>query len=37
MTANVARTKGLMLVVDRADIVSGGTDITQDVQTGLNK
>jgi outer membrane protein len=37
MTASVARSKGLVLVVDRSDIVSGGTDITQDVQNGLNK
>lgn len=36
-TANVARSKGLLLVVDRADIVFGGTDITQDVQSALNK
>ncbi|HVA28206.1 MAG TPA: OmpH family outer membrane protein [Candidatus Baltobacteraceae bacterium] len=36
-TANVARSKNLLLVVDRADIVFGGTDITQDVQNALNK
>lgn len=37
VTASVARTKGLLLVIDRADIVYGGTDITQDVQSALNK
>jgi outer membrane protein len=37
VTASVARGKGLFLVIDRADIVYGGTDITQDVQTALNK
>ncbi len=36
-TANVARSKNLLLVVDRADVVFGGTDITQDVQNALNK
>jgi len=36
-TASVARSKGLLLVVDRADIVFGGTDITQDVQNALSK
>jgi outer membrane protein len=37
ITANVAQKKGLMLVVDRADVIFGGTDITQDVQNALNK
>ena len=36
-TANVAHSKNLLLVVDRADVVFGGTDITQDVQNALNK
>lgn len=36
-TASVARSKNLLLVVDRADVVFGGTDITQDVQNALNK
>ena len=36
-TASVARQKNLVLVVDRADVVFGGTDITQDVQNALNK
>ena len=36
-TASVARSKNLLLVVDRADVVYGGTDITQDVQNALNK
>ncbi|MGC2128510.1 MAG: OmpH family outer membrane protein [Candidatus Aquilonibacter sp.] len=36
-TATVARSKNLLLVVDRADVVYGGTDITQDVQNALNK
>ncbi|HEX8807352.1 MAG TPA: OmpH family outer membrane protein [Candidatus Aquilonibacter sp.] len=36
-TASVARSKNLLLVVDRADVVFGGTDITQDVQNSLNK
>ena len=36
-TAGVARSKNLLLVVDRADVVFGGTDITQDVQNALNK
>ncbi len=36
-TADVARKKGLLLVVDRADIVYGGTDITSDVQNELAK
>ena len=36
-TAAVARSKNLLLVVDRADVIFGGTDITQDVQNALNK
>ena len=36
-TASVARSKNLLLVVDRGDVVFGGTDITQDVQNALNK
>jgi outer membrane protein len=36
-TADVARKKNLMLVVDRADVVYGGTDITADVQNELSK
>ena len=36
-TAGVARSKHLVLVIDRADVVFGGTDITQDVQNALNK
>ena len=36
-TASVARSKNLLLVVDRADVVFGGADITQDVQNALNK
>ncbi len=36
-TEDVARKKNLMLVVDRADVVYGGTDITSDVQNVLGK
>jgi outer membrane protein len=36
-TADVARRKKLLLVVDRADIVYGGSDITTDVQNALAK
>jgi outer membrane protein len=36
-TAQVARQKNLLLVVDRADVIYGGTDITSDVQDALNK
>jgi outer membrane protein len=36
-TADVARKKNLILVVDRADILSGGMDITTDVQSELSK
>jgi outer membrane protein len=37
VTADVARKKSLVLVVDRADVVYGGTDITADVQNELGK
>jgi outer membrane protein len=36
-TSRVARRKNLMLVVDRADVIYGGTDITTDVQNELGK
>jgi outer membrane protein len=36
-TADVARKKNLILVVDRADVLSGGMDITTDVQSELSK
>jgi outer membrane protein len=36
-TSDVARKKNLLLVVDRADVVYGGTDITADVQNALSK
>lgn len=36
-TSDVARRKNLLLVVDRADVVYGGTDITTDVQNELSK
>jgi outer membrane protein len=36
-TADVARRKNLLLVIDRADVVYGGTDITADVQNELSK
>lgn len=36
-TADVARKKSLILVVDRADVIYGGTDITTDVQNELGK
>jgi outer membrane protein len=36
-TADVARKKNLMLVVDKADVIYGGTDITADVQNALTK
>jgi outer membrane protein len=35
VTASVARGKNLMLVIDRGDVVFGGTDITVDVQNAL--
>jgi outer membrane protein len=36
-TSDVARKKNLLLVVDRADVIYGGTDITADVQNELTK
>ncbi len=33
--SKVAQQKNLILVIDRSDIIYGGTDITQDVQNGL--
>ncbi|HEY5426938.1 MAG TPA: OmpH family outer membrane protein [Candidatus Tumulicola sp.] len=36
-TADVAKKKNLILVVDRADVLYGGTDITTDVQSELSK
>ena len=36
-TADAARKHNVLLVVDRADIVYGGTDITTDVQNELSK
>ncbi|HVN69569.1 MAG TPA: hypothetical protein VMU38_07990 [Candidatus Binatia bacterium] len=36
-TADVARKKNLVLVVDKADVIFGGTDITSDVQNELAK
>ena len=36
-TSNVARKKNLILVVDKADVIYGGTDITTDVQNELTK
>lgn len=36
-TADVARKKNLVLVVDKADVIYGGTDITTDVQNELTK
>lgn len=36
-TASVAKSKNLVLVIDRGDVIFGGTDITQDVQNALNK
>ncbi|MFY9719307.1 MAG: OmpH family outer membrane protein, partial [Candidatus Cybelea sp.] len=36
-TAEIARRKKLLLVVDRADVVYGGMDITSDVQNELAK
>jgi outer membrane protein len=35
-TADVARKKHLLLVLDRGDVIYGGTDITPDVQNELN-
>jgi outer membrane protein len=36
-TSDVARKKNLVLVVDKADVIYGGTDITTDVQNELTK
>jgi outer membrane protein len=36
-TADAARKHNVLLVVDRADVLYGGTDITTDVQNELNK
>jgi outer membrane protein len=36
-TASVASSKKLLLVIDRADVIYGGTDITADVQNDLAK
>jgi outer membrane protein len=36
-TADVARKKSLLLVIDKADVIYGGTDITSDVQNELTK
>ncbi|MHB8432091.1 MAG: OmpH/Skp family outer membrane protein [Candidatus Tyrphobacter sp.] len=37
VTAQIAQRKGLLLIIDHADILFGGTDITTDVQNALNK
>jgi outer membrane protein len=37
VTASVAKSKNLLLVIDRGDVIYGGMDITQDVQNSLNK
>lgn len=37
VTAQIAQRRGLVLVVDHADVLYGGTDITTDVQNALNK
>ncbi len=36
-TTDVARKKNLLLVIDKADVIYGGTDITTDVQNALTK
>lgn len=36
-TSDVARKKNLLLVLDKADVIYGGTDITTDVQNELSK
>jgi outer membrane protein len=36
-TADVAKKKNILLVIDRADVIYGGTDITADVQNELTK
>lgn len=35
VTADIAKKKNLVLVIDRGDVIFGGTDITQDVQNAL--
>ncbi len=35
VTAQIAQRKHLLLVIDRGDVIFGGTDITQDVQNAL--
>lgn len=37
VTAQIAQRRGLLLIIDHADILYGGTDITTDVQNALNK
>jgi outer membrane protein len=37
VTSQVAQRRGLLLVIDRADVLYGGTDITTDVQNALGK
>lgn len=37
VTEQVAKSHNLLLVVDHGDVIFGGTDITQDVQSALNK
>jgi outer membrane protein len=37
VTADVAKKKNLVLVIDRADVIFGGTDVTKDVQDALSK
>jgi outer membrane protein len=36
-TADAARKRNVLLVIDRADVIYGGTDITTDVQNDLSK
>ncbi|MBV8655927.1 MAG: OmpH family outer membrane protein, partial [Candidatus Eremiobacteraeota bacterium] len=36
-TAAAAQKRNVLLVVDRADVIYGGTDITADVQNELTK
>ncbi len=37
VTAQIAQRRGLVLIIDHADILYGGTDITTDVQNALSK
>jgi outer membrane protein len=37
VTGQIAQRKGLLLIIDHADILYGGTDITNDVQNALSK